>query len=330
MMTTMITGAGLVGSLAAARLLAEGEERPVLYDVAFSMENLAERLPLDRVTLVRGDVNDLPDLVRTMQTHGVDRVIHTAGFLTWMVRERPYAGVRVNLMGLLSVLEAARLTAVDRVVFCSSSTVYLGATQRPPSGRLEENFTLQAVRDHPPSVYASMKLAGEWLGHNYREEYGVECASVRFAGVFGPWHGTPSGGPSQLMKNLIESAAQGRPCRISSGALASAAIDYVYASDAAQGAVRAAQAPKLESWVYNVGMGAIYKVPELVANVERVAGRKLELDVFEARSPSGYSTDSFPTDLSRSRAELGYDPEYPMDEAIRNYLDWLERGASRR
>ena len=91
--------------------------------------------------------------------------------------------------------DAARLTAVDRVVFCSSSTVYLGAKDRPPSGLLEENFALQAVRQHPPSVYASMKLAGEWLGHNYREEYGVECASVRFAGVFGPWHGTPSGGP---------------------------------------------------------------------------------------------------------------------------------------
>src|SRR5437763_12092322 len=120
MMTTMITGAGLVGSLAAARLLAQGEEHPILYDVAFSMNNLAERLPLDRVTLIRGDVNDLPDVVRAIQTHGVDRVIHTAGFLTWMVRERPYAGVLVDLLGLMSELEAARLTGIDRVVFCSS------------------------------------------------------------------------------------------------------------------------------------------------------------------------------------------------------------------
>ena len=328
-MTTLITGAGLVGSLAAARLLGEDDEQPVLYDVAFSMDNLAERLPLDRVTLVRGDVNDLPDLVRAIQTHGVDRVIHTAGFLTWMVRERPYAGVRVNLVGLASVLEAARLSGLDRVVFCSSSTVYLGLKAPPPSGRLEENFTLQAVREHPPSVYASMKLAGEWLGHNYREEYNVECASVRFAGVFGPWRGTPSGGPSQLMKNLIESAWQGRPCRISSGALNTAAIDYVYAADAAQGAVRAALAPHLDTWVYNIGMGQVYKVPEIVALVEQATGRKLELDVYEAPSASGYTGDSYPTDLSRARAELGYEPEYPMEAAIRDYVAWLDRQAAR-
>ena len=42
-MTTLITGAGLVGSLAAARLIAERDERPVLYDVGFTMQNLAER-----------------------------------------------------------------------------------------------------------------------------------------------------------------------------------------------------------------------------------------------------------------------------------------------
>jgi len=49
-MAVLITGAGMVGSLAAARLIADYQEHPVLYDVGFSLDNLRARLPLDRVT----------------------------------------------------------------------------------------------------------------------------------------------------------------------------------------------------------------------------------------------------------------------------------------
>lgn len=324
-MTTMITGAGLVGSLAAARLIADHGERPVLYDVAFSMDNVAERVPLDRVDLVRGDITDVPDLVRTIQTYGVDRIVHTAGFLTWMVRERPYAGVRVNLVGTLSVLEAARLTGVKRVVFCSSNTVYMGLKERPPSGLLTEDFKLRAVSEYPPSVYASMKLAAEWLGHCYRNEYGVDFVAVRFGGVFGPWRGVPSGGPTRLLQQLIENTWYGRLCHIGMGDLERGGMDYVYGHDAAQGAVKAAFAQRPETRVYNIAMGELYTVRDIIAIIERLTGRKAQLEVFQGGSHSGYSQETYAADLARSRAELGYEVEFPMEKAIAHYLAWLER-----
>jgi nucleoside-diphosphate-sugar epimerase len=76
-------------------------------------------------------------------------------------------------------------------------------------------------------------------------------------------------------------------------------------------------------------MGAVCKVPEIIGLVEQATGRKLELDVYEAPSASGYTGDSYPTDLSRARAELGYEPEYPMEAAIRDYVAWLDRQAAR-
>lgn len=323
-MTTLITGAGLVGSLAAARLIAEQDERPVLYDVAFSMANVAERVPLDRVDLVRGDLADVGDLARAIQKYNVTRIIHSAGFLTWMVRERPSAGVRVNLVGTLNVMEAARVTGVKRVVFCSSNTVYMGLTQRPPDGLLHEDFPLRAIGEYPPSVYASMKLAGEWLGHNYTREYGLDVVSVRFGGVFGPWYGTPSGGPSQMVQQLVESIWHNRPARIGAGDLERGGMDYVYASDAAQGAVRAVLASDVSQRVYNVSMGDIYTVQQIIELLERETNRKLQLDVFQTGSHAGYSQDSYPADLSRSRADIGYTVEYPMERALRDYLGWLE------
>ncbi len=125
-MTTLITGAGMIGSLAAGRIVRERMERPVLYDVGFSMQNLSERLDPDSVEMVKGDVTDVGHLVDTMRRHDIDRVIHTASFLTRDVIARPYAGVRVNLMGTLSALEAARIVGVDRFVFCSSLVVTMG------------------------------------------------------------------------------------------------------------------------------------------------------------------------------------------------------------
>lgn len=329
-MTTLITGAGLIGCLVAARLIREHAERPVLYDVGFSMANVAERVPLDQVTLLRGDVTDLPDLVSAMQRHRVDRVVHTAGLLTWAVRERPYAGVRVNFLGTLNVLEAARLAGVPRVVFCSSNTVYLGLKDAPSSGTQTEDTPVRAVSEYPPSVYASMKLAAEWLGHCYTNEYGVEVVSVRFAGVFGPWYGNPSGGPSQLLQNVIESAYHGRPCRVTAGDLRRPAMEYVYAADAARGAIRAAQAVEPAGRVYNIAMGKLYTLPEIVALVEARAGRTLELEVQEAAAFSGYSKGNWPADLSRSRSELGFEVEFPMERAIDDYWRWLDerRGES--
>lgn len=327
-MTTLITGAGLVGSLAAARLIAERGEHPVLYDVAFSMENLVERLPLEQVTLVRGDVTDFPDLARVVQDHHVDRIIHTAGMLTWMVRQRPYAGVRVNLLGTLSVLEAARLSGVRRVVFCSSYSVYRGLKEPPVDRTFHEDFALRSVSDYPPSVYSSMKLAAEWLGHCYRNEYGVDFVAVRFGGVFGPWRGSPGAGPGQLMQRLVESAFYQKPCRISSGDLEYARSDYIYACDAAQGAVRAAFAPSPDSRVYNIAMGQVSTVRDIVAALEHITHRKMDLDVYHGGSHSGYDQEIFPSDTSLARAELGWELEYPMETALRDYLAWLGRGAA--
>src|SRR3972149_8965802 len=107
-MTILITGAGIVGTLAARKLVDMGE-RPILYEIAPQMANIASYVDIKRVRLIRGDILDLPDLLRAIKSEGVDRIIHTASFLTTAVRERPYAGAKTNLLGTMNILEAARL-----------------------------------------------------------------------------------------------------------------------------------------------------------------------------------------------------------------------------
>ena len=322
-MTTLITGAGMIGSLAAARIVSERGERPVLYDVGFSERNLSERLADGAAELVKGDIGDIGDLLRAVESHGVDRIIHTASLLTRDLIPRPVAGVRVNVMGTLNVLEAARMAGLQRVVFCSSTVVTMGRRQVAPAGDTAEDFTLSVVSEYPPSLYASMKLASEWLCHNYTDSYGLDTAVVRFGGVFGPWHGTPGGGPSKLLKQLIECAHFGRAYRIAEADLHRQGMDYTYSVDGAQALARAAFAPEVPNRVYSATMGELHTIADIISLIEQAAGRPIDLEVTQEDSMTKYGNPTSPMDLTASRRDLGYRVEYPMGAAVADYLDWL-------
>ena len=322
-MTTLITGAGMIGSLAAARIVDERGERPVLYDVAFSEPNLSERLDLDSVDLVKGDIGDIGDLLRAIESHGVERIIHTASLLTRDLIPRPVAGVRVNVMGTMNVLEAARIAGLARVVFCSSTVVTMGRRSVVGTDDTIEDFNLNVVSEYPPSLYASMKLASEWLCHNYTDSYGLDAAVVRFGGVFGPWHGVPGGGPSKLLKQLIECAHYGRTYRIAEADLHRQGMDYTYSVDGAQGLVRAAFAPEVGNRVYNATMGELLTIAAIIERIEQAAGRPIDLEITQEDSMTKYGNTTSPMDLTASRRDLGYEVEYPMDVAVADYLRWL-------
>ena len=102
-------GSGLVGAYAVAMLLERGE-RPVVFDVALN-ERLLSAVGVDtgKVTLIRGDMMDLPAIISVIREQDCDRIIHLAAFLGEEVQRRPYSGVHLNFMGTVNVFEAARL-----------------------------------------------------------------------------------------------------------------------------------------------------------------------------------------------------------------------------
>ncbi len=325
-MTTLITGAGIVGTLAAKRLIDMGE-RPVLYEIAPQMANIASYIDPNKVKLIRGDILDLPDLLRAIKGENVDRIIHTASFLTAAVRERPYAGAKVNLFGTMTILEAARLTNIRRVVFCSSNTVQMGTYWEPSTKPFIEDFPMTAISGRPRSVYGVLKLASEWIGLDYFERYGVDFVAVRFAGVFGPWKGVPSGLPTRMMKEFIEKPLAGKPVYIDDPTLTwSGYEELVYAKDAANSTVLACNATDPVSRIYNITMGRAYTFDELLKIVgKKFPGTKIDVVKINPGAVGGYPYKrEQPTDISRARSELGYEPEFgTFEKAIEDYAEWI-------
>lgn len=329
-MSILITGAGLVGSYAAAQLAAMGE-KPVLFDVAPPWENL-QRVPgLETVEVVRGDILDFPDLARVIKEKGVDRIIHTAAFLTAGARARPYAAVKVNILGTVNILEAARLLGVSRVVFTSSATVYYSTYSTRQDDPQEEDFALRAISQRPSGVYPTTKLACEHLGLCYRDLYGIDFVVVRFAGVFGPWLGPVAGLPGMALKQLAERPLREKVVTVGRDLVWAGQEDFLYMKDAARSTVLACLVPKLGPDkrpvpVYNVSMGRGYEFEEVIEFLQEIYPKtEFQVKTGEVASAGGYpDIPKRPMDLSRSRKELGYEPEFKMEEALRDYRQWLE------
>lgn len=313
-MTTMITGAGLIGSQV-ARIIAQQGEKPVLFDIAPNLTALADVVELDRVALFRGDLLNPFDLGRVIREHGVTRVVHTAAYpnLGTGAQENPYGAIQVNVMGTANVLEAARLHGVERVVMISTAAVARGVA----GGEDDGDRSKEEALPRPSSFYSATKQAGENLGFNYARSHGVDFRAVRFPNVCGPWIPGGGGRPSAMFRTLVERSVDGVEHSIPPGVM-----EWLYSKDAARGVVLTLQAEGVRSRVFNIGIGRPYTAQELIDVFRQaVPGARLSVDESAATS----QTSSVFLDLTRARTELGYDAEYDLPAAVADYVAWYRR-----
>ncbi len=308
-MAILITGAGLVGSQI-ARLELERGEKPVLMDIAFQLPALSKIVDVNEVRLFQGDVLHPMTLARVIKEEKITRIIHTAAnpLLTAGAQQNPYPAIQLNIMGTANVLEAARIFELERVVFCSSGVLYSYMEDTA------EGFP------RPSTIYASTKQACENLGLNYAS-FGVDFVAVRFSAVFGPWSGYGGGGgPSTMFRDMLEKVLSGQEAK-----LPVRSMEWVYSKDAAQGAFKACHAGKLQNRVFNISMGEKRPNEEIVSIIQRlVPGARVNL-VEPPKSvgplPKG---EKEAYDISRPRAELGYEPQYRMEKAIEDFVEFLK------
>jgi len=327
-MAVLITGAGLVGSQVAQRLVEMGE-KPILFDVAPSMDNLERIVDLSKVKIVRGDVLEPFELMKVIQEEGVDRLIHTAAVMTTVMRERLFTGIRINVMGMANILEVARLTNLKRVVLTSSNTVYFGALPYFKGDLWSEDFPIMCLSGRSPFPYATTKLFCEQLGLHYHDIYGLDFVAVRFAGVFGPWK-TPVGVTSEIMAETIKRVLKEKLVVLKKNLSWSGKLEAVYSKDAAHSTILACYAEKPQQRVYNISMGEMYSHPEVVEILKKLNPQiGIQVDEIVGEYFGGLPPmPQQPLDISKAREELGYEPEYKMELAIKDYTAWLKADLS--
>jgi nucleoside-diphosphate-sugar epimerase len=314
-------GSGFIG-IYLMKKLAENGSKIINFDLAPPSPVLQRFLDdseyADNVSFQRGSILDLPDLISTAQDAGVDKIVHMAAFFDPAEsNKRPYFTYQANVLGTINIFETARLLSMSRIVNISSIGVYPVKEQEP----MDENHRIFIPGTGHGSHYGASKAATELIGQAYCQNNNVSYVSVRFSGVFG--YGMRY---SMFIKDMIENAVENVPTEFKSGG--NLTRDYTYVKDSVNGIICALNAndSDLVSRTYLTTSGQLYSgsdVAEIVAKL--VPGATItiqpELTEFEAKDMAKRGT----IDISLAKKELGYEPQYSIEDGIEEYIKTLKK-----
>jgi nucleoside-diphosphate-sugar epimerase len=309
----LITGAGMVGCHTARALLDAGHE-PTFFDAA-PRPDYIQRVAGRDVPVVTGDLRDLTTVIEAVGRVRPDAVVHTAALIGDAAQRVPHRGFEVNVVGTVNVAEAVRLGGVGRLVH--ASTIGVNDLSQPQSAPLAETFPIGSGG----RIYGASKVACEQLLWAYAQEYGFELAILRFAGIYGLGHFGGGSGIGPAILGLVRAAIDGVPGRLGAGMPAS--YEIVHVKDVARGVAAAATVPALPHRIYNVGQGRLVEPADVLDAMTRAfpgfTGTAVEPrpDPFPRRQP---------LDLSRSRAELGYEPRLSLEAGLLDLAEELRTG----
>ncbi len=313
-MNFLVTGgAGFIGSHVCERLLEAGhavwafDDLNAFYDPQLKRRNLRDLQSLAKpFEFVQGDLTDPAALAGLLSDRRFDQIIHLAARAG--VRpslEEPALYQRVNVEGTVNLFEAARRAGIRKVILASSSSVY-GVNSKVPFSESDPIF-------HPISPYAASKLACEALGHVYHHVYGFDVVALRFFTVYGPRQR-----PDLAIHKFARLMSAGKPIPVFGDG--STARDYTHISDILDGII-ACTRREFGYQVFNLGESQTVTLNRLIELLESALGKKAVLDRQPVQPGDVPLTCA---NISKARAELGYNPRMPIERGIPLFVRWFQ------
>lgn len=305
-------GLGFIGLHTARALLDLGETCVLTqYRVAREPDFIKDEIG-KRVFVEQLDVTDTESFRAIGKKHKIDGIIHLA--VPGLGALSAADDFRVNMNGLLNALEAAVDWEVKRIGIASSLAVYAGIKEVP----YREDMALPMTGGNPTEAF---KKAYEVLSTHFAQRTGIDLVNLRIAGIWGPLYHSMANLPSRLVHAAVKGVApqlegpRGVP-------FAAAGSDMCYVKDTGRAIALLQVADKLNYGTYNVASGHPTTNQELVDAVRKV------IPSFECELPAGDGGAGAPgyLDLARITADTGYTPEFSTENAIADYIGWLQAG----
>ncbi len=279
-MTWLVTGgAGYIGSHVVRALQDAGLDPVVLDDLSSGLE---EFLP-SAVPFARGSILDRELLLRVLDEHHVEGVIHVAGFKYAGVSvQEPLHTYRQNVTGTAMLLAAMEERGVGSIVFSSSAAVY---------GTPDVDIVTEDTPKNPQSPYGESKLIGEWLLRDQGIARGLRHTSLRYFNVVGSGdESLYDASPHNLLPLVFKALVEKRTPRINGNDYPTPdgtnVRDYIHVSDLALAHVAAAQALAAGQDLqpaYNLGSGTGSSVGEIMRTVAAVTRIAFEPEIAPRR-----------------------------------------------
>jgi UDP-glucose 4-epimerase len=300
-------GAGFIGSHVVDAYVAAGHDVLVVDDLSTGKrENLNPRARFHQL-----DIQDpaTAELVRRERPDVLN--LHAAQMDVRRSVADPLFDARVNILGTVNVLDAARQAGVRKVLFVSSGGAVYG-----------EQETYPAPESHPTnpvSPYGVSKRAGELYAFFFQAEYGLPFVALRYANVYGPRQDPH--GEAGVVAIFSGRMLQNEPVTINGDG--EQTRDYVFVGDVARASVLALERPV--TGPLNIGTGIETDVNELARLLRAATGSRSPVSHGPAKS--GEQRRSV-IDCRRAAAELGWRPEVPLADGLRRTVEFFRARAA--
>jgi UDP-glucose 4-epimerase len=318
-MSILITGgAGYIGSHVVSLLGAAGEDIIIFDNLSTGRK---ENILFGK--LIVGDLNDTAALNKIFTDHDIEAVMHFAGSIVVPESvENPVLYYKNNTVNSLSLINACVTHKVKNFIFSSTAAVY----GTPADGVASEETPTNAI-----NPYGRSKLMTEWMLTDTAFAHDFSYVALRYFNVAGASKTGKIGQSTPRATHLLKTAAEvvakkrekmsifGTDYETKDG---TCIRDYIHVDDLAQAHLDALAylRKNSSSQILNCGYGHGFSVKEVIAEVEKITGNKLNVEVGPRRAGDAVELISR---AEKIKSALGWKPKYDdLNYIVKSAIDW--------
>lgn len=315
-------GAGFIGSHLVRRLVNNYPDYLIVnFDALTYCGNPANLKDVENAPnyrFVHGNICDAEAVEKAFADFDIDGVINLAAesHVDRSIKD-PLAFVRSNVMGTLTLLEAARKAWGDRkdVRFHQVSTDEVYGSLKPDGG-----FFTEETRYDPHSPYSASKASADHFVRAYHDTYGLPTVITNCSNNYGPYQF-----PEKLIPLFLNNIVERRPLPVYGEGLN--VRDWLYVEDHAA-ALDLVFHRAADGSTYNIGGHNEWRNIDIVNLLIETADRKLGRPAGADRDLITYVTDRkghdlrYAIDASKLERDLGWAPSVQFEEGLDRTVDW--------
>ena len=295
---------------------------------AGNLENLKDIEDKPNYRFVRMDICDFEAFYQLMQEEKVDGIIHLAAesHVDRSIKD-PFTFARTNVMGTLSLLQAARQYwngnwEGKRFYHISTDEVYGALELDKPEGSAPygSEFFLETTKYNPHSPYSASKAGSDHFVRAYHDTYGMPTLVTNCSNNYGPYQF-----PEKLIPLFINDIRHGKPLPVYGKG--ENVRDWLYVVDHARAIDVIFHRGRVGD-TYNIGGFNEWKNIDIVKVVIRTVDRLLGNPEGTSEKLITYVTDRaghdlrYAIDSTKLKNELGWEPSLQFEEGIEKTVRW--------
>lgn len=315
-------GAGFIGSHVVRLLVNKYPNYNIinldLLTYAGNLNNISDVESAQNYTFVKEDICDLKAMHAIFEKHTIDTVLHLAAE-SHVDRsiEDPFSFARTNVMGTLSLLQAAKSfwkgDYTDKLFYHISTDEVYGSLG-------EEGFFTEKTAYDPHSPYSASKASSDHFVRAFQDTYGMPTVISNCSNNYGPFQF-----PEKLIPLFINNICENKPLPVYGEGVN--VRDWLYVVDHARAIDVILHTGKVGE-TYNIGGFNEWKNIDLIKVIIKVTDELLGRPAGASEKLITYVTDRaghdlrYAIDATKIKEALGWEPSLQFEEGIRKTVEW--------